>query len=235
LIIPFAFLVHNQADTVLGLLESKNTSDGRRCLDVVMQTWCENAETFQGFWPTRISTLALSQLYASGRPSLQGLMVKGDIIVKPETSNVIMTRSKTKTNPVEFTSIPFPVKALKLLVRELQSGGDSATIPKGEMFEVDSDDGDDDWAEEGAGLTVDERDLLSNMLGPHGANFDSDNFLADNDDEDLKSDPVSQMDMQAHIVSFLKECTANNANNFRQNVDQLSAEEIVVVRQAVQH
>ncbi|EIW87234.1 ARM repeat-containing protein [Coniophora puteana RWD-64-598 SS2] len=235
LIIPFAFLVHNQADTVLGLLESKNTSDGRRCLDVVMQTWCENAETFQGFWPTRISTLALSQLYASGRPSLQGLMVKGDIIVKPETSNVIMTRSKTKTNPVEFTSIPFPVKALKLLVRELQSGGDSATIPKGEMFEVDSDDGDDDWAEEGAGLTVDERDLLSNMLGPHGANFDSDNFLADNDDEDLKNDPVSQMDMQAHIVSFLKECTANNANNFRQNVDQLSAEEIVVVRQAVQH
>lgn len=63
--------------------------------------------------------MAMSQLYASERPSLQSLMVKGDIIVKPETRNgeqalvfllsrhaiyssllgpVIMTRSRTKTS-----------------------------------------------------------------------------------------------------------------------------------------
>jgi len=35
----------------------------------------------------RMSHLALSQLYASERPSLQNLIVKGDIIVKPETRN----------------------------------------------------------------------------------------------------------------------------------------------------
>ena len=86
LVIPFAFLIHNQADTVIDLLESTEVQ-GRTALDILIQTWCENAETFHGFWPTRISTLALSQLYSSGRPSLQNLVVKGDIIVKPETKN----------------------------------------------------------------------------------------------------------------------------------------------------
>ena len=42
--------------------------------------------------------------------------------------------------PHEFTSVPFPVKALKLLVHDLRSGGESATIPKAE-YDVDSDDG----------------------------------------------------------------------------------------------
>ena len=71
---------------MLPLLETMNV-DGRTGLDILVHTWCENAETFQGFWPTRVSTLALSQLFASERPTLQNLMVKGDIIVNPETRN----------------------------------------------------------------------------------------------------------------------------------------------------
>ena len=44
--------------------------------------------------------------------------------------------------PHEFTSIPFPVKALKILVHDLRSGGESAVINgQGEEFDVDSDDG----------------------------------------------------------------------------------------------
>jgi hypothetical protein len=86
LVIPFAFLIHNQLDTVLSLLEQTDIQ-GRSALDILIQTWCENAEIFQGFWPSRISHLALSQLYLSERPSLQNLIVKGDIIMKPETKN----------------------------------------------------------------------------------------------------------------------------------------------------
>jgi hypothetical protein len=72
-----------------------------------------------------------------------------------------MTRSKTKKSefsllsectylssylavaaPHEFTSIPFPVKALKIIIHDLQSGGDSAIITaQGNTFDVDSDDG----------------------------------------------------------------------------------------------
>lgn len=87
--------------------------NGRTALDILMQTWCENAETFQGFWPSRISTLALMQLFLSERPSLRNLTVKGDIIIRQESKNseylwsgvsdklilvVIMTRSRTKTS-----------------------------------------------------------------------------------------------------------------------------------------
>lgn len=86
LVIPFAFLIHNQRDTILSLLESTQVQ-GRLGLDILIQTWCENAETFQGYWPTRISNLALSQLYAAERPRLQNLMVKGDIIVNPATKD----------------------------------------------------------------------------------------------------------------------------------------------------
>lgn len=86
LIIPFAFLINNEPETILSLLESIN-DNGRSGLDILIQTWCENAETFQGFWPSRVSTLALSKLFASGRPTLQNLVVKGDLIVRRESKN----------------------------------------------------------------------------------------------------------------------------------------------------
>jgi len=234
LVIPFVFLIHNQADTVLDMLES-TSAQGRTALDILIQTWCENAETFQGFWPTRISTVTLSQLYASGRPTLQNLLVKGDIIIKPETKNVIMTRSRTKTSPHEFTSVTFPVKVLKLLVHDVRSKSESISIPGGEGF-VDSDDEDEEWTEEEQqhqGFKEDEFAFLSEMLGPRGANFDNDDIFDESDDEDLKNDPISQIDMKEHIVTFFKDCAARNVNNFAANVDQLSAEETLVVRKLV--
>ena len=89
--IPFAFLIHNgQRDTVLTLLENINIG-GRSGLDVVIQTWCENAETFQGFWMSRISTLALVDLFvaafADGGERLRNVTVKGELIVRAETRN----------------------------------------------------------------------------------------------------------------------------------------------------
>ena len=56
----------------------------------------------------------------------------------------------------------------------------------------------DDWNEEerqNQGFSHEEFQMLSEMLGPKGMAFDNDEVLDDNDDEDLKSDPISQMDM----------------------------------------
>lgn len=86
LVIPFAFLIQSERDTVLTLLESTDVN-GRNGLEVLIHTWCENAETFQGFWPNRISALGLTSLYVAERPSLQHIMVKGDIVHRPEISN----------------------------------------------------------------------------------------------------------------------------------------------------
>jgi hypothetical protein len=123
LVVPFNFLIYNQRDTILELLESSNV-EGDSGLNVFIQTLCENMETFQGFWPSRVSTLALISLFASERPGLQGLIVKGDIVVDSEGKNgewhsfllgrarclrasVIMTRSKTKksTKPERGTAL----------------------------------------------------------------------------------------------------------------------------------
>ena len=56
----------------------------------------------------------------------------------------------------------------------------------------------DDWNEEerqNQGFSHEEFQMLSEMLGPKGVAFDNDEVLDDNDDEDLKNDPISQMDM----------------------------------------
>lgn len=53
LVIPFAFLMQQERDTVLSLLENIDVN-GRSGLDILIQTWCENAEVFQGFWPSRV-------------------------------------------------------------------------------------------------------------------------------------------------------------------------------------
>ena len=41
--------------------------------------------------------------------------------------------------------------------------------------------------------------LLSDMLGPRAGALDEDNIPDDNDDEDLKNDPISQMDMTVRL------------------------------------
>ena len=58
---------------------------------------------------------------------------------------------------------------------------------------------DEDWTEEeqaNQGFKTDEFAFLSDMLGHKGMAFDNDEILDDNDDEDLKNDPFSQMDLQ---------------------------------------
>ena len=45
---------------------------------------------------------------------------------------------------------------------------------------------------------------MSDMLGPKGMAFDNDDVLDDSDDDDLKNDPVSQMDMQvSHDIFYV--------------------------------
>jgi hypothetical protein len=120
LIVPFAFLVHNHREAMLDLLETTRVDEGEsdEGLDVFLNTWCENAATFRGFWPTRVSALALCGLLASERSSLRAVMVKDGIIITPQ-----------------FTRVPFPVKALKLLLHELEPSGEASSAPLDAQFD----------------------------------------------------------------------------------------------------
>ncbi len=41
-------------------------------------------------------------------------------------------------------------------------------------------------------------------------------------------------DIQAHLANFIRECAARNTNNFASVVEQLNAEEMLVIRGVVQ-
>ncbi|KIP03840.1 hypothetical protein PHLGIDRAFT_31632 [Phlebiopsis gigantea 11061_1 CR5-6] len=279
LVIPFAYLIHaGHRDTVLNLLHQMvvPTPSGtqKSGLDILLQTWTENAETFQGFWASRISTLALMDLFVASFSAngewLRNVAVKGELVVRAETRNVIMTRSRTKQMPTEFTSVPFPVKAVKLVLSELQSDGEPASLSYGGVGlkdvqddrDIESDDGEDDWSDDDAParaepsgtLSTGEMAYVKEMLGgqdvPHEVfaalsggpgiatgvpslgGFDDDTDY-EGDDEDLMRDPIVQVDMQAHIVSFIRDAASSNSPEFAAVIGQLKPEEVQVVRKVV--
>lgn len=229
LIIPYAYLIQKDPTSVLDLLEKITLENGQNGLQVLLSSWCENAETFIGNWATRVSHAALTQLFMTQRPSLDQIRVKGDLIITAATSNVIVTRSRAKQTPHEYSQIPFKLKALKLIINVLQLNGESATLGGTNVdFDGASSNGDDDeWEDEGGGVA--EAVLLSQAL-----QFETDDQPGTGmEDEELANDPVMQIDLTKNTVSFLQECASRNVSNFSALVDQLSVEEMTVVRQAV--
>jgi hypothetical protein len=70
LVLPFAYLIHTQLDTVLSLVESMEIS-GRSGLELLISAWTSCHPSIQGYWNTRISYvsfLSLSLLSALKRP-----------------------------------------------------------------------------------------------------------------------------------------------------------------------
>jgi hypothetical protein len=98
--------------------------------------------------------------------------------------------------PPQFTRVPFPVKALKLLLHELQTNGEAASLAAPTApLNADSDDGDSDWSDEEK-VKDDRFAFLADAIGVGGLPFDEDEVFGNNDDEDLQKDPVSQIDLR---------------------------------------
>ncbi|CAD6905080.1 unnamed protein product [Tilletia controversa] len=226
LILPFAYLMQEQAPVVLDLLESttvevtvaNSTGAERRQisgLEALATKWVEDCETFRGFWAQRISTLALARLLESRRPVLDSVLVKGDQLA--DDSNIIRTRSRSKTMPHKFTQIPISAKLLKILVTEFDRasrgppggvGSGLGRLEAGEGIRTpDTDDEDGEWDDEDEpGHTDKGMSYLSDILGGGDIeDLDFDGMLSGGvEDAELKSDAVYQMDMKAHLASFLR-------------------------------
>ncbi|GAA5825501.1 hypothetical protein JCM5353_005327 [Sporobolomyces roseus] len=233
MVLPFAYVIDQQVDTALTLLESIVVppslpgSPSRPALEVLLSAWCDYANDFQGFWNQKLSTIALSKLYAaSSRTSLQQMQVKGDLLLTNENKNVIMTRARARQNPDQFPPIPFPAKALKLLIHEAQNASSqgqdgSKAVPD----DAESDDGDDEWADEGNEFTAgndQDLDFLSEMLSGGGglskymmANGGSDDGEDELDEQDLKDDPIYNLDLRMHLAGFFRQAYEEDLNEFR--------------------
>ncbi|GAA5841531.1 hypothetical protein JCM3766R1_003978 [Sporobolomyces carnicolor] len=232
MVLPFAYVIEQQLDTALNLLESivvppaTANEAPQPALQVLLSAWCDYANDFQGFWNQKLSTIALSKLYAaSSRPSLQQLQVKGDLLITAENKNKIMTRARARQNPDQFPPIPFPAKALKLLIHEAQNAS-SQDGSKPALDDAESDDGDDEWADDGAEFNdaANDRDLdfLSEMLSGGGGlskymmASGSDDGEDELDEQDLKDDPIYNLDLRSHLVSFFHGAYESDLNSFKQ-------------------
>jgi len=105
------------------------------------------------------SIIALAKLYDLNDPRIAAVQVKGDLIVPK--SDRIMTRSRAKQQPDQYTTVSAQLKIIKVLVEELltASGGrplDAAAAA--ELDEEGSDDGEweddaNDFLDLGSGMT----------------------------------------------------------------------------------
>lgn len=83
---PVAFLIHTQFEEIVPLLESMSivppsSSTAVSGLEILLKAWTESALEIHGSWAIRVSSLALGDLLASNRPSLETIRVRGDMII----------------------------------------------------------------------------------------------------------------------------------------------------------
>lgn len=236
LIIPFAYLFGTeftqQTIELLTSFPAVTVADGTSvpALNLVLASWCEQAETITGSWNIRVNDLGLSKLFALPSAPLRSVLVRGDLVITDANRNKIMTRSRTKQTPNQYTQIPFPVKTLKLLLKDVQAEGkvtDKDKI-KAAGLDVAEDDGDEEWDDDdllGASNPADEFGFLSDWLDEGGGEND-----AQDDDEDLRQDPLAQIDMGKHITDVLRESYLSNANGMHEMVDALDDTEKGILR-----
>ncbi|KAI2618750.1 ARM repeat-containing protein [Hypoxylon sp. NC1633] len=212
LILVFARLSLFGAHDVVEFLSTIQIN-GQSGLQVVLSKWLENSINFAGYDEIRQNVIALSKLYGLNDARVNQTLVKGDLIMP--TSDRIMTRSRTRQTPDQYTIVPAPLKILKVLIEELlsASGADSAAnaaaiaAAAAEFADEDDDDG---WEDDPA-------DTIDLSLG--GVKNDLMSFLeASNmrhrDDE-----------TQAYLTEFFLAAARDNIADFGEWFNRLTEDE----------
>lgn len=168
-------------------------------LDIVMRTWCEVFPDFHGYASIRTSVVGLSQIYSTGLPVLASIEVKGDLI--PDTSGKILTRSRAKNNPDRYTSVPLPVKIVKLFLVELINEMEGKNDDDEEVVS------DDEWEGTDLSKIIEEAQLDE-------AEF---NRLSEDEDDSLK-----EINTRQHIIDFLSTRIASTQGGGESVIGQLS-------------
>ncbi|EDO40537.1 predicted protein [Nematostella vectensis] len=203
LILVFVKLMNSQLETTIEFLSGVPDPTGKSALENILKIWCAHQPEFYGVYDNKVSTLALCNVLQyfinTGDKRLQ-VVVKGDRIYPNDEG--IRTRSKAAKTPEQWTMIPMPVKIFKLLINELGTLLESAAEETNAESGGESDEGEEGWEdddeEEMAGHT------LSSILGQFAPASDFAGPEEDDDDPEITSDPIYTMDLQAHLVEFVR-------------------------------
>jgi hypothetical protein len=191
LILVFARLTLISAREVVDFLAQVNLG-GQSGLVVVLSKWLENSVNFAGYDEIKQNIFALARLYELSDPRLSEVPVKGDLIITD--TGRIKTRSQARANPDRFTTVPAPLKIVKVLVEELAAASGNKEIDAAQAAALEdaaSDDGDDDWEDEPGqildlGLGMTKQQLMSfgeggseSVFGVRRRDDETQAFLAD--------------------------------------------------------
>lgn len=210
LILVFARLSLVGAQDVVEFLNTVQIND-QNGLQVVFSKWLENSVNFAGYDEIRQNVIALSNLYRLNDARLAATMVRGDLIIP--VSDRIMTRSRAKQNPDQYTIIPAPLKILKVLIEELLtasgiSGAANAAAAAAAQF-ADDDDDDDGWEDDpdavDLGLGGNKNDLMGFL--------EASNMRARDDQT------------QEYLTNFFIQAARENIANFAEWYNMLTEEE----------
>ena len=205
LVMVFAHLIVREQfelDIIISFLMNLN-HQGKNGLVEFISIWCEYHSSFIGYYDVKISSLALSKLYAKCDERVSGILVKGDIIATTR----IITRSRAKTTPDQFTCVSFSIKVVKLLLGDFMNNNDIEPVKKstGKKDSSDEDD-DDEWQDDVYGIG---NDLMGKMLNDDDV---SDSRIGGSCFSD---DPLYNYDIKEHINSFMKTCVNQNVGGIK--------------------
>ncbi|KAF2747263.1 ARM repeat-containing protein [Sporormia fimetaria CBS 119925] len=210
LTLVFIRLSLNNAPEVVDFLAGLDI-DGVSGLQVVLSKWLENSIDFTGFDEIRQNVIALSKLYDLKDPRIAQIRVKGDLIVRNDGR--IMTRSRARQNPDEYTIIPAPLKILKVLIIELTATSSNRELDAAAAAEL---------AEEG-GSDADEWEDEPNAFLELSGGLTKEQIMAYASDDGPGSNRQRDDETQAFLVEWFKHAAARQG--FKEEWDLLTPEE----------
>lgn len=131
LVLIFCAIIGIYCDSVLAFLKTNG-------LELFLNKLCEVFHDLNGVYQVKLGATALIMLLSKNDPILKNIGVKGELIVDKTTKRIV-TRSISKTQPDQYTIVPFPLKAIGLLLDEYQSQKESKmkNISKYQDLDVD--------------------------------------------------------------------------------------------------
>ncbi|KAK0715505.1 armadillo-type protein [Lasiosphaeris hirsuta] len=212
LIIVFARLSLVGAQDVVSFL-SDIQINGQSGLQVVLAKWLENSVSFAGYDEIRQNVIALSKLYSLNDARISQTQVRGDLI--PTNSDRILTRSRAKQNPDQYTIIPASLKILKVLIEELlsasglQAAANVASATATAQFEDADEDDDDGWEDAGDTLDLSLGSTKADLMG-----------WLENSNSRQRDDET-----QAYLVEFFMRAARENIAGFQEWFTMLTEDE----------
>ncbi|MCO5588833.1 hypothetical protein L7F22_042793 [Adiantum nelumboides] len=251
LILVVARLVHMSAPDVgqlLYLLVSIPTKDFPSSLEYIMSEWTKHQGEMQGAYQIKVTTTALALILSSRHSELSKMHVQGRVL-QPAASG-IMTRSRAKGAPEQWTQVPLPVKLLSLLVSaiaEMQEQGavagneddDWEEVEDGDDNEVEDDayDGPDVGSEKSFGSKITGKLIESSVFKPLE---DMQHLLTDEpetgdykDDPCAFSDPINQINLVSYLSQVFKKLAADDYQYFSWLCQGLSENERALIQGAM--